>query len=135
MARILVIDDDVLFVKLMCRSLVQAGHSVDCALDGKAGWNKFCKSSPDAVICDIVMPEQEGLETVREMRLRDKNVAIIAISGGLSRLSRGQLDVLGLVEKLGADATLKKPFELSELTRLVDRLLPESRNNAVSSQA
>jgi DNA-binding response OmpR family regulator len=135
MARILVIVDDVLFVNLMWRSLVQAGHSVDCALDGKAGWNKFCKSSPDAVICDIVMPEQEGLETVREMRLRDKNVAIIAISGGLSRLSRGQLDVLGLVEKLGADATLKKPFELSELTRLVDRLLPESRNNAVSSQA
>ena len=123
MARILVIDDDVLFVKLMCRSLELAGHSVDFALDGKAGWNKFCKSTPDAVICDIVMPEQEGLETIREMRFRDQNVAIIAISGGLSRLGGGQLDILGLVEKLGANATLKTPFQLSEMTRLVDRLL------------
>ena len=124
MARILVIDDDVLFVKLMCRSLEQAGHSVDFALDGKAGWNKFCISTPDAVVCDIVMPEQEGLETVREIRQRDKDVAIIAISGGLSRLRDGQLDVLGLVEKLGANATLKKPFQLSDLTSLVDRLVP-----------
>jgi len=134
MARILVIDDDVLFVKLMCRSLEQAGHSVDFALDGKAGWNKFCKSTPDAVICDIVMPEQEGLETVREIRQRDHGVPIIAISGGLSRLRSDQLDVLGLVEKLGANATLKKPFQLSELTNLVDRLLPVPHDNTVPSR-
>jgi len=134
-ARILVIDDDALFVKLMCRSLELAGHSVDYALDGKAGWVAFCKSPPDAVVCDIVMPEQEGLETVRQMRLRDPNVSIIAISGGLSRVRSDQLDVLGIVEKLGANATLKKPFQLSELTKLVDRLLPKSLNDAVSSQA
>jgi CheY-like chemotaxis protein len=134
MARILVIDDDALFVKLMCRSLEQAGHSVDFALDGKAGWNRFCKSTPDAVVCDIVMPEQEGLETIRDMRLRDQNVAIIAISGGLSRLRTDQLDVLGIVEKLGANATLKKPFQLSDLTKLVDRLLPATHADALSSQ-
>lgn len=123
MARVLVIDDDALFVKLMCRSLELAGHQVDSALDGKAGCNAFRKSHPDLVVCDIVMPEQEGMETIREIRAADPNVAIIAISGGLSRLRPDQLDVLGIVQKLGANATLKKPFQLSELSRLVDQLL------------
>jgi DNA-binding response OmpR family regulator len=123
LAHVLVIDDDTLFVKLMCRSLEQAGHNVEFAFDGKAGWKTFREAKPDVVICDIVMPEQEGMETIREMRAADPHVGIIAISGGLSRLRSDQLDVLGIVQKLGANEALKKPFALSELNGLVDRVL------------
>jgi len=82
MARVLVIDDDELFVKLMCHSLKQKGHTVEFALDGQQGWKAFCAGQFDLVICDIVMPQQEGFETIKRMRQQNADVGIVAISGG-----------------------------------------------------
>ena len=123
MARILVIDDDQLFVKLMVHALKQRGHEVEFALDGVAGSNAFARSRFDVVVCDMVMPEQEGVQTIREMRAQRPDVAIVAISGGLSISRADSIDVLDIAGKLGADVTLKKPFQLSELAAAVERSL------------
>ena len=130
MARVLVIDDDELFVKLMCHSLKQKGHTVEFALDGQQGWNVFCEGQFDVVVCDIVMPQQEGFETITRMRQHNAEVGIVAISGGLSRSLPSNLDVLDIVARFGANATLKKPFPLSELALSVERVLNRNQPQA-----
>lgn len=120
MSRVLVIDDDALFIKLMVHAISQRGYDVDFALDGAEGSRKFDATRYDAVVCDIVMPEQEGVETITHMRRARPDVGIVAISGGLSRLAGKAPDILDMAAKLGADKTLTKPFQLSELVSAVD---------------
>jgi DNA-binding response OmpR family regulator len=123
MTRVLVIDDDTLFIKLMVHALSERGHEVDFALEGLDGFQKFNARHYDAVVCDIIMPEQEGVETITRMRRKREDVGIVAISGGLSRVAGAGLDVLEIATKLGADRTLTKPFQLSELTEAVDAVI------------
>lgn len=123
MARVLVIDDDQLFLNLMTRALEQNGREVERAMDGATGEHKFMKGNYDAVVCDIVMPDQEGVQTIKHMRTSRPNVAIVAISGGLSFGHMDNVDVLEIAEKFGADITLKKPFELPEFASAVEQAL------------
>ena len=120
MSRVLVIDDDKTFAKLITVFLQQRQHDVSVAHDGQEGLNQFKAGAFDVVVCDIVMPNREGIETIRDLRNVNDRVAIIAISGGLSPVQTGNVDVLDLAEMMGADASLKKPFALSELSAAVD---------------
>lgn len=66
------------------------------------------------------MPEKEGIETIMDLKRDFSDVKIIAISGG------GRIDpeeYLHMAEKLGAQRTLTKPFELKELLEAVRELL------------
>ena len=135
MARVLVIDDDALFVKLMVHTLKQRGHDVEFALDGLAGSRAFSASKFDVVVCDIVMPEQEGVETIKMMRREQPEIGIVAISGGLSMGNSSNIDVLHIAGQLGADVTLKKPFQLSELASAVELALKTSHECATKSRA
>lgn len=135
MARVLVIDDDQLFVKLMVHALKQRGHEVEFALDGAMGARTFAASYFDAVVCDIVMPEQEGVQTIKQMRSDRPDVAIVAISGGLNFSHATNIDVLEIAGKLGADVTLKKPFQLSELAAALEKSLAARRSVPSAAQA
>jgi DNA-binding response OmpR family regulator len=75
----------------------------------------------DAVITDILMPEQEGLETIREARQRFPDIRILAISGGGA--GGGETQLLRFAESFGADQTLSKPFTGSQLVAAVRTLL------------
>jgi DNA-binding response OmpR family regulator len=133
MSRILVIDDDKVFAKLITIFLAQRGHDVVTALDGEQGVNYFKAGDFDLVVCDIVMPNREGIETIRELRQLRSDVAIVAISGGLSPVQTANVDVLDLAEMMGADASLKKPFPLSDLATAVDRALASRKTAARAS--
>jgi DNA-binding response OmpR family regulator len=135
MARVLLIDDDELFIKLMTHTLKQRGHDVDFAMDGLAGSRMFLASHYDVVVCDIVMPEQEGVETIKQMRRARPDAGIIAISGGLSLSHTTNIDVLHIAGQLGASATLKKPFQLSDLAATVDSVLAISSRASASGTA
>jgi DNA-binding response OmpR family regulator len=127
--RVLVIDDDAHIRELMQRILSGAGYLVACAVDGNDGVRTFDEFRPDLVITDIIMPDKEGLETIRELRSRDPAVPIIAVSGG-GRV--GTLDVLSIAEKFGANRILAKPFTLSTLLNLVrEALAPRNERLAV----
>src|SRR5262244_3283069 len=76
-ANVLVIDDSVHIRDLVRTILELAGHSVAVACNGLAGMAQFRSSPPELVITDIAMPEQEGFETVRQMRHADPAVKII----------------------------------------------------------
>jgi len=134
-ANVLVIDDDKLFLTLMAQALRQCGHQVECALDGSAGTNVFAASAFDAVVCDMVMPQQEGFETIRHLRAARPDVAIIAISGGLTLGHGNQIDLLRLAGKLGADATLRKPFLMSALVAAVDEAISARRGPVAAARA
>lgn len=120
MAKVLIIDDDPGICRLVTRALAGAGHQVIGAIDGREGMQRFSEHHPDLVITDLVMPRQEGIETILELRSKAPGAAIIAISGG--GIGQG-LTYLDLASKLGADAVLPKPFRVAELMRVVDQVL------------
>lgn len=134
MSRILVIDDDKVFVTLAVNALTQQGHEVEYAINGVEGWQTFSRSNYDVVVCDLLMPEQEGVQTIMQIRGACRGVAIIAVSGGMSSGSTG-LDVLEIALQLGADATLKKPFLLSELAAAVNQVIGARRAFPTAAQA
>ena len=78
---------------------------------------------PGLIITDLVMPEQEGLETIRQVRKHHPKIPIIAISGGGRNSST---DYLLLARKLGAAGTLAKPFSRDELVAAMAAAKPKA---------
>jgi DNA-binding response OmpR family regulator len=113
MARILVIDDDVMLQVMLKEALTLLGHEVRQAFDGKEGARLCREAPPDLVLTDIMMPEQDGLQTIRELRRSCPEVKIIAMSGGSHVLP--ELDSLPFASKFGARQVLYKPFAHDEL--------------------
>jgi len=122
MQTILLIEDDSQTRKLLKRMLDSAGYNVLEAADGKEGVNLFKQEPADLVITDLVMPEQEGIETIRILKQVVSDVKIIAISGG-GRI--GPENYLSMAERLGARQTLKKPIKREDLLEAVDKMLQE----------
>jgi CheY-like chemotaxis protein len=110
--KILVIDDDHLVRYALAKVLQRNGYDVVTASDGKRAMTVFRDEAPDLVITDIIMPEQEGIETIGLLRRERPDIKIIAISGG-GRIRN--VDFLEMARSLGADAVIAKPFEAEEL--------------------
>ena len=120
MATVLIIDDECM-VRLMLRDCLELqGHRVVEASDGAEGLQVFDNEPVDVVVTDIVMPEKEGIETIRELKRRSADIGIIAISGG-GRI--GATDCLRIAHRLGADHTLQKPFALPDLHAALNECL------------
>jgi len=102
------------------RILEAAGHEVIEADDGSQGLKLFAERQPQLVITDIVMPDKEGIGTILDIRRVDKDVGIIAVSGGGVDIGLGYLKV---ATRMGANAALAKPFMAAELTDLVEAVL------------
>jgi hypothetical protein len=118
-AKILIVDDDAQVRRFLAKLLEIEGYEVLEAGNGKEA-QAFCRKTPiDLMITDLVMPEQEGLETIQVIRKHWPNVPVIAISGAFG----GRF--LEVAKKMGADAAFRKPFEpdsiLGEVRRLVNR--------------
>jgi DNA-binding response OmpR family regulator len=71
------------------------------------------------VITDLFMPDKDGIETIVELRKLSPTVKIVAMSGWTS--AQGS-DYLRVAREIGATATLQKPFDPRELTRVVRQL-------------
>ena len=127
---ICVIDDDESVRQTVGRILKGAGYAVVDAKDGEAGLRAVERSKPAMIITDIVMPNREGIETIREAKQRFPAITIIAISGG-GRL--GPDGFLDLALKLGADDCLAKPFRPAELLDKVRRLLNSEARTAATA--
>ena len=119
MARILIIDDDDQFRRMLRNMLERAGHEVGEAPDGNVGIRFYRENHSDLVITDLIMPEKEGLETIQELRRDFQDIKIIAISGGGQF---GPENYLYLAKKLGAHRTFTKPIEREALLGAVKDL-------------
>lgn len=112
MAHVLIIDDDEDLRSALSGVLESAGYSVTEAHEGVAALTAASKNHPDLVITDIIM---EGIALIIALRKRFKDVPILAMSGTTMYLDNS--------EKLGANATLLKPFTRETLLAAVDKLL------------
>ncbi len=119
MARVLVIDDDPLVLDLWVDALLDAGHQVLSAAGGACGVRMAISESPDVVITDVLMPEKDGIETLREVKAANPGIRVLVVSGGGTSLRDGYL---WAADRLGADATLPKPVDIDRLCATVDGL-------------
>jgi CheY-like chemotaxis protein len=120
MPKILVIEDDSSFRNVLVQMLEKAGHTVRSAEDGNKALEICPVFQPDVVLTDIIMPDKEGLETIQELLQLCPQMRIIAMSGG-GRV--GPDSYLPLAKKLGAKATLQKPFMRDELMAAISEVL------------
>ncbi|MBI1915051.1 MAG: response regulator [Planctomycetes bacterium] len=120
MARVLVIDDNTT-VRAVSRAILESvGYEVLEAADGTAGLDLLWEHGADLVLCDLLMPGQEGLETLRQLRLRS-DVPVIIMSGQAERLDGSAL--FPIARLFGATNTLRKPFGPAELLGAVHSAL------------
>ncbi|MBM3226099.1 MAG: response regulator [Candidatus Tectomicrobia bacterium] len=120
MACILLIDDDPQVRTIFRQILERAGYEVQEARDGRLGVQCYRATPVDLVITDILMPEQEGLKTIQELRQLCPTVKIIAISGGSRQML---MDFLPIAEMLGAQRALHKPVRRTTLLAAVQEVL------------
>lgn len=125
MSAILVVDDDEFVLEVLSEMLRFEGYEVATALDGRQAERRIQEAERafDLVITDIIMPEQEGIETISRLRRAYRHLPIIAISGGGHSGPGAYLD---MACQIGANAALTKPFELSDLVSTVTDLLGTS---------
>jgi DNA-binding response OmpR family regulator len=118
---VLVIDDDPVVCAVVERVLEGEGYRVTSAADAQTGISRFAELNPDLVIVDILMPGKEGMATILELREANPDSRILAMTGGGGNFAAD--DVLRIAELLGADNSLKKPFEPANLLATVKRCL------------
>ena len=118
MAKVLVIEDDDDVRKTVCRMLRAGGHDAIETSQGKDGMAALLRDEPDLVVTDLIMPGQDGIETIAKIR-EVSGLPIIAMSGqrqdGFTPLVDARL--------MGADITLTKPFTVDALLAAVNDLL------------
>jgi CheY-like chemotaxis protein len=119
MPRVLVIDDDAQFRSYVVKLLGKRGFAVTEVDSGAKAIELLKSATFDAIVTDILMPEMEGLETIRRLNSHLGNCKIIAMSGGGS----GPVDYLRYAAQLGAVATLRKPFAPDEILDVLNKLL------------
>ncbi len=120
MNKILIIDDEPPVRKMLRKLLEKSNYYVWEADNGKQGIESYKKNNPDLIITDLIMPEKEGLETIKGIKKMNPDMKIIAISGG------GFIDpktYLYMAEKFGAEKTFAKPVNNEELLLTVKNLL------------
>lgn len=122
-ARILVIDDEAAIRSMLRDMLESEGHLVVEASDGAVAmqrWREHQAQPFDLIITDILMPEKDGLEVIRELRRLSPTTKIIAISGGSPQ---AHIRFLDIANHLGAYRTIDKPFAMHTLLDAVNGAL------------
>jgi CheY-like chemotaxis protein len=112
MPSVLVIDDEDQIRRLIREALEQAGYVVEEARGGKEGLERYRTNPADVVLMDILMPDQDGLESMLTLRREFPAFRVIAMSGGGMI---GVLNFLDVAKMMGACRTLQKPFEMKAL--------------------
>ena len=116
MIRVLIIDDDQQMRLMLAETLADEGFEVVEASDGAEGVRLHKAQPVDIVVTDLIMPGQEGLETIMQLRRENPELPVIAMSGG-GRI--GSADYLTVARKMGACRVFAKPFSRAELVAAI----------------
>ena len=120
MKKILLVEDEIHVVSFIKKGLTEEGFEVTVSLDGKSGLQLATDNYFDIIILDIMLPEMNGLEVCKNIRLVNQQVPILF----LTALGTSENVVFGLEN--GADDYLVKPFKFIELTARIKSLLRRS---------
>lgn len=119
--RVLVIDDEASITDLVSLALTYQGYNVDKALSAREGMEKAKSLAPDIILLDVMMPELDGFEVARRLRMEKIDIPIVF----LTARDQTEAKVEGL--RLGGDDYVTKPFSLEELSARVDAILRRTR--------
>ena len=125
MARILIVDDDKNLRASLRRNLTRLGYEIIEAENGREAISLYLESSVDVVITDILMPEKDGLELIRELKKTFEDAKIIAITGGSNKYN-APLNFLTEAKIFGAQHVFEKPFTTEQLVSAIKELLGHS---------
>ncbi|MDX1657398.1 MAG: response regulator transcription factor [Nitriliruptorales bacterium] len=115
--RILVVDDEAMVREVVSRYLTDAGYEVETLSDGDSARRTLASSPPDLVVLDVMLPGQDGLSLLRQLRSRSVDVPVILLTARSDEVDRIQgLDI-------GADDYVVKPFSPRELVARVRSVL------------
>ena len=115
--KILVAEDEPLMLMAIEGKLKNEGYEVLGVSDGREALKAVELSQPDLIITDILMPYTSGLELISIIKSSGRNIPIIVLSG------LGEEETVMEAFKLGADDFLTKPFNPTELSVRVKRLI------------
>ena len=113
---VLVADDNEVAQRLCKRVLEKAGYAVLIAGDGLQAVDIALKQRPAMILMDVAMPGIDGLEAMRQIKAQKPTMTIVIASAHSMASDRERFLAAG------ADDVLSKPFKLTELTGVVDRL-------------
>ena len=127
-AQLLLVDDEPGLREAVQAYLEDSGFTVDVASNAREGWDKLQKHTPELVISDIMMPQVDGYQFLKQMRedARFKALPVVFLT------ARGMKSDRILGYQAGCDAYLPKPFDPDELVAIVKNLL---ERRAATSQA
>lgn len=120
MYSILVIENDDDYRELLELGLTNKGHQVQVVSGAKIALTLTAKVKFDIIICDVLMPEMDGIEFLLEVKKENLASKIIMISGG--GVSKSNL-YLENSSAIGCDAILEKPFTITELDSLMQSII------------
>src|SRR5438445_3835622 len=113
---VLVADDNEVAQRLCRRVLEKAGHKVLTASDGLEAVTLALANPLDMILMDVAMPGMDGLEAMRQIKAQKPGMAIVIASAHSMASDRERFLAAG------ADDVLSKPFRLTDLNAVVDRL-------------
>jgi two-component system response regulator HydG len=116
MAKILIVDDESGIRSLLGRVLGKK-HETREAPNGREALRIAAEWHPDILVCDLKMPEMDGLEVLRELQARKDEVVVIVLT------AHGTVETAVEAMKLGAFDYLRKPFDVEEVQVVVDKAL------------
>ena len=120
MQTILIVDDDSRTRKLLRRLLEPEQVAVIEAADGKEAVSMYRDNAPDVVVIDIIMPEKDGLSAIAEIRAINRDVKLVAMSGGLVLNPCAYLEE---AQRCGDDRILPKPIERNKFIPMIRELI------------
>ena len=122
MAKILIVEDNALNIKLFCDLLAAHGHEPEAVTDSRNALDAARQFSPDLVITDIQLPHVSGLDLIRMIRKDDdlSNVPIMAVTAYSTAEDEER------IRGAGAQAYVSKPISVVRFAETVDQLLKDS---------
>ena len=128
MAKILIVEDNALNIKLFCDLLAAHGHEPQAVTDSRQAIDVAHDFSPDLVITDIQLPHVTGFDLIRMMRA-DRRLSSVPIMAVTAYAARGDEE---RIRAAGAQAYVSKPISVMRFAETVDQLLKAGRQNGVT---
>ena len=131
MAKILIVEDNALNIKLFCDLLAAHGHQPEAVTDSRNALDAAREFDPDLVITDIQLPHVSGLELIRMIR-KDGQLAGVPIMAVTAYSARGDEE---RIRAAGAQAYVSKPISVVRFAETVDQLLKNGHHRTAQAES
>jgi CheY-like chemotaxis protein len=129
MYKILLVEDDVLMIRMYQRFFTFAGYTVEIAVDGMEGYEKAKSFSPNLILLDVMMPKMNGLQTLEKLKTDEttKQIPVFILSNLANKSDAEKALQVGAVKYL-----IKSEYEPKQLLEIINEYL--NNNQGVANE-